>query len=91
VHRILLVVSELTDLQPMWIQRYFDQVAAGTAAAGARLEIESQAPEFTCRGCNAVFHVSLRTVDQVTCPECGSAACTLTKLPDYVVEEIEVS
>lgn len=91
VHRILLVVSELSDLQPMWLQRYFDHLAAGTAAAGARLEVESLAPTFACTTCSQVFAVSLRAVDAVVCPGCGSRDCTMQQNADYIVEEIEVS
>lgn len=91
VHRILLVVTELSDLQPVWIQRYFDRIAAGTAAEGARLEIERQAPDFACGACGASFGLSLREIDRVACPACGSADCTLLPRADYLVEEIEVS
>ena len=91
VHRILLVVSELSDLQPLWIQRYFNQLAEGSIAEHARLEIEASAPEFVCNGCGASFFLSLRGIDQVSCTECGSPDCTLVQKADYVVEEIEVS
>ena len=91
VHRVLLVVTELSDLQPVWIQHYFDRIAAGTPADGARLEIERQAPDFVCRGCGHEFAVSLAGIDRVGCPACGSTECTLTGHADYVVEEIEVS
>ncbi len=93
VHRVALVVSELSDLQPIWIQRYFDRISEGTVAHGARLEIEHQAPEFLCNrsGCGLRFAVSLRTVDRVTCPRCGGGDCTMKEPADYVVEEIEVS
>jgi hydrogenase nickel incorporation protein HypA/HybF len=91
VHRILLVVSELSDLQPLWLQRYFDHIAAGTAAAGAELEVERAAPEFACNNCSARFYLSLRGVDRVRCPECGASDCTLQPGTDYLLEEIEVS
>ncbi|TVQ35900.1 MAG: hydrogenase maturation nickel metallochaperone HypA [Spirochaetaceae bacterium] len=91
VHRILLVVSELSDLQPVWMQHYFDRVSRGSIAERARLEIEHQAPQFACNDCSAGFAVSLRTVDRVVCPHCGSGSCTLTRRADYIVEEIEVS
>lgn len=91
VHRVLLVVTELSDLQPAWLQRYFNELAEGTVAAGARLDVESDAPEFHCSTCGADFSLSLRSVDRVTCPECGSPQCTLVRKADYVVEEIEVS
>lgn len=91
VHRILLVVSELSDLQPVWIQHYFSRIARDTIAAGAVLEIERQAPDFVCKVCGREFAVSLRTVDRVLCPSCGASDCSLTSLPDYVVESIEVS
>ena len=91
VHRILLVVSELSDLQPLWLQRYFTQLAEGSIAEHARLEIEAAAPEFVCNKCGVRFFLSLRGVDRVSCTECGSPNCTLVQKPDYVVEEIEVS
>jgi hydrogenase nickel incorporation protein HypA/HybF len=91
VHRILLVVSEFSDLQPMWLQRYFSRLAEGSVAEHARLEIESAAPEFTCNECGARFFLSLRGIDRVLCTECGSGECTLVRKADYVVEEIEVS
>ena len=91
VHRILLVVSELSDLQPLWLQRYFTELAEGSIAEHARLEIEAAAPEFVCNGCSASFFLSLRGVDRVSCTECGSPDCTLVQKADYVVEHIEVS
>lgn len=91
MHSVLLIVTELSDLQPIWLQRYFSELAQGTVAAGARLDVESDAPEFRCSMCGADFALSLRSVDRVTCPGCGSSECTLVRKPDYVVEEIEVS
>ena len=91
VHRILLVVTELSDLQPVWLQHYFDRVSAGSRAAGARLEVERRAPSFVCNACGASFSVSLQAVERVCCTACGSGDCTLTQEPDYVIEEIEVS
>jgi hydrogenase nickel incorporation protein HypA/HybF len=93
VHRVTLVVSELSDLQPIWIQRYFDRISEGTVAHGARLEIEHQAPEFLCNGpgCGVRFAVSLRTIDRIVCSRCGCDDCTIIGAADYTVEEIEVS
>jgi hydrogenase nickel incorporation protein HypA/HybF len=91
VHRILLVMSEWSDLQPLWLQRYFNQLAHGSIAENARLEIESSAPEFVCNGCGKNFFLSLRGLDRVSCTECGSRECSLVQKADYVVEEIEVS
>ncbi len=91
VHRILLVVSELSDLQPLWLQRYFNELAQGSIAENARLEIERAAPQFVCNGCGTEFFLSLQGLDSVSCTECGSRDCTLVQKADYVVEEIEVS
>jgi hydrogenase nickel insertion protein HypA len=90
VSRVLLVVSELSDLHPVWIQRYFTDLASGTIAASARLEIERQAPEFTCNACRRMFALSLAGIDFVRCPVCGNRDCRLMSGADYVVEEIEV-
>ena len=91
VHRILLVVTEISDLQPMWLQHYFTRIARDTVAAAATLEVERQAPSFTCNNCGKGFAVSLMTVDQVHCTACGSSDCVMTSEPDYMLEEIEVS
>ena len=91
VHRILLVVSELSDLKSFWLQRYFTELARDTVAAPARLEVETRAPEFTCSACGASFALSLRGVERVSCTSCGSRDCTLVSAPEYLVEEIEVS
>ena len=90
VTRVLLVVSELSDLHPAWLQRYFTELAAGTVAAPAHLEIEREAPEFTCNSCNRSFALSLAGVEFVECPDCNSRDCTLRLGADYVVEQIEV-
>jgi len=91
VHRVLLVVSELADLQPIWLQHYFDAIAAGTRAEGARLEVERVAPEFDCESCGRRFAILMSEVDRIACPACGSRRCGMVRTPDYTVEEIEVS
>lgn len=91
VHRVLLVVSELTDLQPLWLQHYFDKVAAGTRAEGARLEVERLAPEFSCERCGWSFTILMSEVEMIACPACGSRRCGMVRTADYTVEEIEVS
>lgn len=91
VHRVLLVVSELSDLKAFWLQRYFSELARGTVAEDARLVVESQAPEFTCNACGTTFALSLRGIEQVSCASCGSVDCTLVRGVDYLVDEIEVS
>ena len=91
VHRVLLVVSELADLQPIWLQHYFDKLAAGTRAEGARLEVERLAPEFDCQSCGRRFSALMSEVDLIECPACGSRRCGMVRAADYTVEEIEVS
>ena len=91
VHRVLLVVSEIADLQPLWLQHYFDKLAAGTRAEGARLEVERVAPEFACEECGRRFAMLMSEVDRIACPACGSPRCGMVRTADYTVEEIEVS
>lgn len=91
VHRVLLVVSEIADLQPLWLQHYFDKLAAGTRAEGARLEVQRVAQEFVCEDCSRRFAMLMSEVDRIACPACGSRRCGMVGTADYTVEEIEVS
>jgi len=77
-------------MQPLWLQRYFTQLAVDTPASPARLEIARQAAGDQLQLLReSVLHLSCR-YREVSCSSCGSHDCTLIPGPDYVVEEIEV-
>lgn len=90
VVQVSLRMGEMSDLKAVWIQRYFDHLAAGTVAEGARIAVESTPPAFSCDQCGHRFFQSLKAVDSIACPRCGSGSCTLAGGMDYRVESVEI-
>ncbi len=99
-HRILkieLQVGPFSDLEPEWMQRYFDHVSKATLAAGARLEIEKLPLRFRCAGCEQVFEVPLPDNDaagdglpEIVCPECGGEDCSCIAEKGYRIGNMEI-
>jgi hydrogenase nickel incorporation protein HypA/HybF len=90
VRTVSLRIGEFSDLKAEWIQRYFDYLAKGTVAEKARIEVESTPPRFACDGCGSSFSLSLKGVDRVRCPYCGSDSCSLTGGMEYMVDRLEI-
>lgn len=85
-----LTVGPLSDLEPEWMQWYFDQVSRGTAAEGAELRVERSPLVFSCASCGEVFEATREELETVRCPECGSGEATVLSGTGYVVESMEV-
>ena len=74
-NKVILVnleIGDLCDMEPEWLQRYFDHLAKGTIAEGAELRAERKPASFRCDGCGHVFTVRFREVERVVCPECDA-------------------
>ncbi len=85
-----LKVGEASDLQDEWIQRYFDFVARGTVAEGARLRIERVPLMVRCQKCSEVFPVDLRRGGKVECPGCRATEFAYVSGREYTVDSMEV-
>ena len=90
ITRIRVRITELSHLTGPMLQTYFEQLARGTAAEKAVLDIVTVQPEFTCNGCGTLFGQSLGETNHIRCPHCGSSDCTLVRGVDYELESIEV-
>ena len=87
---INLAVSALSDLQAEWLQRYFDHLSRGTAAEGARLQINRRAIEMLCGSCGAGFTIDPGDLaDEPECPQCGGSSVSLAQAPSFTVENME--
>ena len=53
VSAIDLSIGALSDLEPEWLQSYFDHLSRGTPADGARLRIRRSPLTFRCGSCSA--------------------------------------
>lgn len=72
---IKVVIGALSDSTPEAIRFYFDCLAPGTIAEGARLEFGAAPGQAHCSACGRDV-----TIDELysACPACGEAALTIT-------------
>ena len=87
VTRIKLQVGEMTEVVPEALAFCFTALAAGSAAAAARLDIEMMPLVSRCRDCGWEFRVERY---RFLCPACGSAALEIVSGRELRVEHLEV-
>jgi hydrogenase nickel incorporation protein HypA/HybF len=85
-----LEVGELRDLDEECMQRYFDFVSEGTAAAGATLRIRRASVLFSCRSCGSAFPLESGPGEAAACPACSSTEVELTGGNELRIESIDV-
>lgn len=86
---IELKVGALSDLQPEWMQRYFDFVSKDTIAAGAELEIEKTPAVYLCKACRHQFEIDL-TGSDIACPQCEGKDFSLVSGNGYFISNMKV-
>jgi hydrogenase nickel incorporation protein HypA/HybF len=89
VSKINLVVGDLSDLIPEWMQTYFEFVSKDTIAEQAKLEINRVSAVIRCKQCGKEFTLN-RESWQFSCPACQSADIELLSGREFTVESIEV-
>ncbi|MFO7877449.1 MAG: hydrogenase maturation nickel metallochaperone HypA [Desulfovermiculus sp.] len=82
-------VGEMSDLEEEWMQRYFDHLAKGSPAEGARLKIERVPAAMECLGCGHRFRPDLGSRERIVCPGCTGTDCTLISGREYTVVHLE--
>lgn len=87
VTAIHLVIGELTSFIDDAIQFYFDLLAPGTVAEGARLHFQRVPVRFRCRRCETEF---APTAVDWHCPACGVLGGEVITGKEFYVESIEV-
>ena len=87
---VMLEVGALSDLQPMWLQRYFDHLSRGSVAENARLHVDRMPAVFECKSCDGRFEVESLVADALACDQCRSRDVVLQSGRQYMVKGIEV-
>ncbi len=85
---IHLVIGELTSFIDDAIQFYFDLLAPGTVAEGAKLHFRRVPVRFRCRACETHFAPANHDWH---CPACGALGGEVVAGKEFFVESIEVS
>ncbi len=90
---IELQVGPLSDLEPVWMQRYFDHLSKDTLAAGAQLKIERLPLKYRCSECGYEFTIEIQECEQAGmngCPECESLSITCVSDNGYHIGNMEI-
>jgi hydrogenase nickel incorporation protein HypA/HybF len=89
VSAIDLSIGALSDLEPEWLQSYFDHISRGTPAEGARLRVRRSPLTFRCASCSREFDAARERLDRVACPDCGSDDASIVAGTSYTVAAME--
>jgi len=84
-----LSIGALSDLEAEWLQKYFDHLARGTPAEGAKLRVHRSLLTFLCEPCSREFTAAREELEGANCPQCGSFDATLVSGTGYTVESME--
>lgn len=76
VSKITLKIGVMSGIVPMYVQSFFDVIARDTAAAGAKITIETDPAVFVCRKCGEKTEYD-ELGPQYVCQSCGSEALRL--------------
>ena len=87
VHSVYLVVGENSGILPDSVQMYYDMIAPGTPAAGARLCLRMVKPEMHCPHCDRNFE---RPRFSFECPHCGTLGNPTDIGNEFYVESVEL-
>ena len=82
-----LVMGELSTNVDDSVQFYWDILAQGTAAEGAKLHFRRVAAELQCQSCKTKYHIA---GGELACPECGSAGARILCWRGVSLEAIDV-
>jgi hydrogenase nickel incorporation protein HypA/HybF len=89
VYAVQIRVGQMSDLEEVWMQRYFDHLAKGSVAEGARLKIERVPARMQCRVCGHSFCPDLEGQKAITCSQCASRDCILVSGREYTIDNLE--
>lgn len=88
IHEIHLVIGDLSSMVDDSVQFYFDILAEGTAAEGARLVFRREAAVLACSGCGLTTDVQAPLPP--SCPRCGDLRVRVKGGQEFRVDSIEV-
>ena len=87
VNAAYLIVGENAGIIPDSIRMYYDAIARGTPAAGAKLHIRLIKAEIRCPACGINF---TRPRYSFACPECGALGSPTDTGGECYVERVEL-
>jgi len=87
IEDIHIVMGEFSSNVDDSVQFYWDVIAKGTMAEGAKLHFQRVPAQLQCRNCDHKYHPE---ADELLCPNCGSAGAKIVAGEEFYVESIDV-
>lgn len=91
VQKVLAVnleIGALSDLQNVWIQRYFDFLSKGSVADGAKLHVKKVPAIFKCNQCLEQFEIRSLLKEELACRTCRSKNVSLVSGKEYTIKSM---
>jgi hydrogenase nickel incorporation protein HypA/HybF len=87
IDTINIVMGELSTNVDDSVQFYWDLIAKGTMAEGAKLHFRRVPAQLECRTCKHKYHPQ---DGEFLCPSCGSAGARIIAGEEFYVESIDI-
>ena len=87
ITELTIVIGDLSSIVDDSVQFYWDIVAAGTPAQGARLEFKRIPAEMLCLDCAERFRPG---ADDFNCPKCQGVHIKIVAGNEFYLDSIEV-
>jgi hydrogenase nickel incorporation protein HypA/HybF len=87
ITNIYLVIGQMASIIDDSVEFYWDIIAKGTIAEGARLHFKRIPTKFQCVKCNGSFVYS---GEDFTCPNCGSLEVKVIDGEQFYLEAIDI-
>lgn len=87
ITNIYIVMGELSTNVDDSIQFYWDMIAQGTLAEGAKLHFRRVPAEFQCTDCSQVYHP---TDAELICPHCESTKVKIIAGEEFYLDSIDI-
>lgn len=96
VEMVFIEVGELTALNPAQLKFIFETITRGTAAEGARYDIQTIKPLISCKKCSyngpVKFYEKMHFfLPIIKCPECGNSDVDIIAGRECCVKKIKVA
>ena len=85
---INLVVGERSGIVDESVNFYFEMLAPGTIAEGAKLNIQRTSMRFDCQSCGAEYSPP---PGDFHCPRCGKVGQLVDDASEMLIESLEIS
>lgn len=87
ITQLHLVIGQLSSVIDDSIRFYWDMIAEGTIAKGAKLSFRRIPLEMQCQRCQKIYSP---TSEKLICPNCNSALVKVIRGDEFFLESIDI-